>query len=73
MDCDSCAADGVLGAFVGMAGTMAAMAAIRVAVAGTCALGDPQWGRLHLLDGLAPTVRTITVPRDDSCRGCSAA
>lgn len=73
VDCDSCAADGVLGAFVGMAGTMAAMAAIRVAVAGTCALGDPQWGRLHLLDGLAPTVRTITVPRDDSCRGCSAA
>ena len=69
-DCDTCAADGVLGAFVGMVGTMAAMAVVRVLVAGRAALGDPQWGQLHLLDGLAPSLRTITVPRDPACRGC---
>ncbi len=72
-DCDSCAEDGVLGAFVGMVGTMAAMAAIRVAVAGSAALGDPQWGRLHLLDGLAPGLRSITVPRDPACPTCGRA
>ena len=71
-DCDTCAADGVLGAFVGMVGTMAAMAAIRVLVEGKAALGDPQWGKLHLLDGLAPSIRTITVPHDATCRGCGA-
>ncbi|MBS0253697.1 MAG: HesA/MoeB/ThiF family protein [Proteobacteria bacterium] len=70
-DCDSCAADGVLGAFVGMVGTMAAMAAIRVLVAGTCTLGDPQWGKLQLIDGLAPAIRTITVPRDPACKACA--
>ena len=69
-DCDSCAEDGVLGAFVGMVGTMAAMAAIRVAVQGRATLGDPQWGKLHLFDGLAPSLRTLTIARDAECRGC---
>lgn len=72
-DCDTCAADGVLGALVGMVGAFAAMAAIRVIVAGHVALGDPQWGRLHLFDGLAPSLRTIRIAKDDACRGCSAA
>jgi len=69
-DCDTCAADGVLGAFVGMVGTMAAQTAIRVILhqAGvTGPLADPQWGRLHLLDGLAPSLRTITIPADPAC------
>ena len=72
-DCDTCAADGVLGALVGMVGAFAAMAAIRVIVAGHAALGDPQWGRLHLFDGLAPSLRTIRIAKDAACRGCSAA
>lgn len=71
-DCDTCAADGVLGAFVGMAGTMAAMSAIRVLLEGHASLGDPQWGQLHLVDGLAPSIRTIRVPKDADCKGCSA-
>ncbi len=69
-DCDTCAADGVLGAFVGMVGTMAAQSAVRVVLAGaglSGPLGDPQWGRLHLLDGLAPSLRTITIPYDPAC------
>ncbi|MDE2405365.1 MAG: HesA/MoeB/ThiF family protein [Sphingomonadales bacterium] len=69
-DCDTCAADGVLGAMVGTVGAFAAMSAIRVLLAGKAALGDPQWGRLHLIDGLAPSLRTIRIVRDDACRGC---
>jgi molybdopterin/thiamine biosynthesis adenylyltransferase len=79
-DCDTCAADGVLGAFVGMVGTMAAMSAIRIilAAAGVSAgfsgpsLADPQWGRLHLLDGLATSLRPIALAKDPACRACSA-
>ena len=70
-DCDTCAADGVLGAFVGTVGAFAAMSAIRVILQGHAALGDPQWGQLQLFDGLAPSLRTIRVPKDGTCRGCS--
>ena len=70
-DCDTCAADGVLGAFVGTVGAFAAMAAIRVVLQGHAALGDPQFGQLQLFDGLAPSLRTIRVPKDGTCRGCS--
>ena len=70
-DCDSCAADGVLGAFVGTVGAFAAMSAIRVILKGHAALGDPQFGQLQLFDGLAPSLRTIKVPKDADCKGCN--
>ncbi len=70
-DCDSCAADGVLGAMAGLVGSFAAMQAIRVLLEGKAALGDPQWGRLHLFDGLAPSLRTLTIAKDPACRACS--
>ena len=69
-DCDSCADDGMLGAMAGWAGTFAALQAVRVVLQGIGPLGDPQWGRLHLLDGLAPAMRTIAIPKDPACRGC---
>lgn len=69
--CDSCAADGVLGAFVGTVGAFAAMSAIRVILQGHAALGDPQFGQLQLFDGLAPSLRTIKVPKDADCKGCN--
>lgn len=72
-DCDTCADDGVLGAMVGMVGAFAAMHAIRVLLEGRTALGDPQWGRVHLFDGLVPGLRAIRIARDPECRGCSAA
>ncbi|WP_374529138.1 ThiF family adenylyltransferase [Novosphingobium sp.] len=72
-DCDTCAADGVLGAMVGMVGSMAAMAAVRVILEGKTALGDPQWGKLHLIEGLVPSLRTMRIVKDAECRGCSAA
>lgn len=71
-DCDSCAADGVLGAMVGLVGAFAAMQAIRVLVMGQASLGDPQWGQLHLLEGLVPNLRTMRIARDPECRGCAA-
>ena len=58
---------------VGMVGAFAAMQAIRVLVAGKSALGDPQWGKLHLIDGLSPSMRTMRIAKDPECRGCSAA
>lgn len=71
-DCDSCAADGVLGAFVGMVGAFAAMSAMRVILQGHATLGEPQWGKLQLIDGLAPSMRTLRIAKDTECQGCSA-
>ena len=74
-DCDSCAEDGMLGAMAGWAGTFAAIAAVRVilAAAGVGGMGGPQFGQLHVLDGLAPSLRTLRIAKDPACRGCSAA
>lgn len=71
-DCDSCAEDGMLGAMSGWAGCFAAMQAIRTLLAGVSTLGDPQWGQLHLLDGLQPGLRTLKIAKDPTCRGCGA-
>ncbi len=70
-DCDSCAADGVLGAMAGIVGSFAAMQAIRLVLAGQTTLGDPQWGKLHLIDGLSPAMRTMRIAKDPECRGCN--
>ena len=70
-DCDTCAADGVLGAMAGMIGAFAAMHAIRVLLTGSAALGDPQWGQLHLFEGLVPSLRTMRIAKDPECRGCN--
>jgi len=69
-DCDTCAADGVLGAMAGMVATFGAMQAIRVLLQDHAALGEPQFGQLHLLDGLAPSMRTMRLAKDPSCKGC---
>ena len=71
-DCDTCADDGMLGAMAGWVGTFAAMQAIRVILDGKSALGDPQWGKLHVLDGMTPALRTMRIPPDPGCRACSA-
>jgi len=72
-DCDSCAEDGMLGAMAGWTGTLAALQAVRVLLAGVGGLGDPQFGKLHVLDGLTPSLRTIRIAKDPACSGCSAA
>ncbi|WP_199798663.1 HesA/MoeB/ThiF family protein [Erythrobacter sp. HKB08] len=69
-DCDTCAEDGMLGAMAGWAGTFAAMQAVRVLLDGKAAFGDPQWGRLHILDGMKATMRTLTIQKDPDCKSC---
>ena len=71
-DCDTCAEDGMLGAMAGWVGTFAALQAIRVLLEGNSTLGDPQWGKLHLLDGLEPSLRIIRIAKDPGCRGCQS-
>ena len=71
-DCDSCADDGMLGAMAGWAGCFATMQAIRVLLAGKAALGDPQWGQVHLLDGLKPAMRSFRIVKDTACKGCGS-
>ena len=69
-DCDTCAEDGMLGAMAGWVGSFAAMQAVRIVLEGKAALGDPGWGKLHLLDGLKPGMRTLTIAKDEACSGC---
>jgi molybdopterin/thiamine biosynthesis adenylyltransferase len=69
-DCDTCAEDGMLGAMAGWTGTFAALQAIRVLLAPVGGMGEPQWSRLHVLDGLKPGLRTMTIAKDPGCRGC---
>ena len=66
-ECDSCAEVGVLGAMTGVMGSYAALEAIRV----IHPFGDSQAGKLHIIDGLAPSMRTIRMPKDPGCRTCS--
>ena len=72
-DCDTCAEDGMLGAMAGWTGTFAALQAIRVLLAPSGGLGDPQWGKLHVLDGLAPSLRTMRIAKDPGCSACGSA
>ncbi len=72
-DCDTCADDGMLGAMAGWTGTFAALQAIKVLLAGTAALGEPGFGRLHILDGLEPGMRTFRIAKDPGCKTCGSA
>lgn len=65
-DCDSCAEHGVLGAMCGLVGSFAAMEVLRQ-IAG---FGDDAAGKLHIIDGLRPVMRTVSLPKDPGCRTC---
>ncbi len=65
-DCDDCATQGVLGAMCGLMGSFAAMEAIRMLTG----FGDNAKGKLHIVDGLKPAMRTINLPKDPDCRSC---
>ncbi|MGB3754650.1 MAG: HesA/MoeB/ThiF family protein [Parerythrobacter sp.] len=69
-DCDSCAEDGMLGAMAGWVGSFAAMEAVRLLLAGSAAFGTERWGKLHVLDGMKPGMRTLTIAKDVNCKGC---
>jgi molybdopterin-synthase adenylyltransferase len=65
-ECDSCAEQGVLGAMVAMVGGFAAMEALRHITG----FGEDAAGKLHVIDGLAPSWRTIRLPKDAGCSAC---
>jgi molybdopterin-synthase adenylyltransferase len=65
-NCDTCAELGVLGAMTGLIGSFAAVEVIRVIVP----FGESPAGKLHIFDGLAPSMRTIRMPKDPGCRTC---
>jgi len=71
-DCDTCAEDGMLGAMAGWAGTFAAMQAVRLLLDQKSAFGDPQYGKIHLLDGMKPAMRTFNVAKDPACKACGS-
>jgi molybdopterin-synthase adenylyltransferase len=68
-DCDDCATQGVLGAMCGLMGSFAAMEAIRVLTG----FGEPQSGKLHIVDGMTPSMRSIKLPKDPACGSCGSA
>ncbi len=70
-DCDTCAEDGMLGAMAGWTGSFAAMQAVRVLLSGASRFGNPMWGKLHILDGMKPGMRTLSIAKDAACKGCS--
>ncbi|MBX7500729.1 HesA/MoeB/ThiF family protein [Qipengyuania sp. YG27] len=72
-DCDTCAEDGMLGAMAGWVATFAALQAVRILLKDVSALGEADWGRVHLLDGLAPAMRSFTIAKDPECRACGSA
>jgi molybdopterin/thiamine biosynthesis adenylyltransferase len=65
-DCDSCSELGVLGAMVGIAGSFAALEAVRQIIG----FGGEAAGKIHIFDGLAPAMRTLRIVKDPGCRGC---
>lgn len=71
-DCDTCAEDGMLGAMAGWVGSFAAMQAVRVILDGVSTFGDPQWGKLHILDGMKPGMRTLNIAKDPECKACGS-
>ena len=69
-DCDTCAEDGVLGAMAGWVASFAAMQAVRILLTGIGNMGDPAWGKVHLLDGSRSAMRSFTIAKDPACSTC---
>ena len=62
----SCADDGVLGAMVGMMGSLAALEALRQVTP----FGEDSAGKLLLADTLSLRFRTLRLPKDPGCPAC---
>lgn len=62
----ACAEEGVIGPLAGVAGSIAALEAVKE-IAGA---GKTLAGRLFIFDGLSLTARTVRLPRDPACSVC---
>lgn len=65
-DAETCARVGIVGALVGVVGSMMALEAIKH----VCGAGETLDGRIWLFDGLSMDSRTVTLPRDPACPVC---
>ncbi len=66
-DAGSCAEDGVIGAMTGVVGSLAALEVLRTLVP----FGADSAGKLLIVDALDFRFRTIGLPKDPGCPGCS--
>lgn len=66
-DAGSCAEDGVMGAMTGVVGSLAALEVLR----GLVPFGADSAGKLLIVDTLDFRFRTISLPKDPGCPGCS--
>lgn len=67
-DAETCARVGIVGALVGVVGSMMALEAIKH----ICTAGETLDGRIWLFDGLSMESRTVTLPRDPDCPVCGS-
>ena len=65
-DCDSCSELGLLGAMAGISGSLAALEALRQILG----FGGDPISKLHVFEGLPPTMRSLRIVKDPSCSGC---
>lgn len=61
-----CAEEGVIGPLAGVAGSMAALEAVKELTGA----GETLAGRLFVFDGLSASARTVRLPRDPNCSLC---
>lgn len=64
----NCAEEGVAGPVAGVIGSLAALEALKE----ICGFGESLAGRLAIFDGLAATMRAVTLGADPQCPDCSA-
>ncbi len=69
---DNCNTLGIVGALVGIVGTVMALEAIKILVGiGLQTSGQTLMGRLWIYQGLEAKSRTLTLPKDPNCPACS--
>jgi molybdopterin/thiamine biosynthesis adenylyltransferase len=65
-DAPTCSEAGILGASAGVVGSWQAVEAVKILLG----IGEPQRGRLLLIDTLESSVSTLSVPKDPGCPAC---
>jgi len=65
-DAPTCSEAGILGASAGVVGSWQAVEAVKLLLG----IGEPLRGRLMMIDTLAASVSTLTVPKDPGCPAC---
>ena len=62
----------VIGSHPSAAASFAAMQAVRALLDGVTDYGGAQWGTVHLMDGMAPAMRSFRIAKDPACKGCGS-